>query len=163
MSVTLAGTGSAGTSNLATAFAILDQFTATVSGDMTAFAVYTAVAGNVKLALYSDVSGSPTNLLWSYNTSQTCSTTSGWDTLTAGGPFPKITAGTVYWLGATADTTGTLTRLASGNTRWIIANTYSTYTWPATAGAGWTTGSFTCCFAIYGTTTSGQFFQFFNY
>jgi hypothetical protein len=113
----------------------LNKFTAVASGTMTEFRVKSAVAGNVKCALYADSGGEPGALIIAMNTGQAV-TGSGWQTLSF--TPTSITNGVAYWLAICIDTAGAVTYKAGGGTYRYKVATYSTFTFPNPAGSGFT-------------------------
>jgi len=113
----------------------LTKFTAVASGTMNQFRVKSAVAGNVKCAIYADNAGEPGALITGMNTGQAV-TGSGWETLSF--TPTSITNGVAYWLAVCFDTNGAITYKAGGGTYRYKAATYSTFTFPSPAGSGFT-------------------------
>jgi hypothetical protein len=77
----------------------LAQFTAEATGAITQIRVKCASSGNIKLAIYSDISGEPGTLLGAVNTPTTVN--AGWNTITF--PSTHVDAGTKYWLARNSD------------------------------------------------------------
>ncbi len=120
-------------SQASTTYVRLIRYLASATGILSKIHLYSAVAGNVKVALYADSATSPTNLIVANNTSQACSANQ-WNNVTL--VSASITSGTYYWIGFTFDTNGVIAYNASVTTAlvWRQSNTYSTYSFPSTAG-----------------------------
>jgi hypothetical protein len=117
---------------------ILSKFAATGTGNATQFKINCSGAGNVKVAIYSDNAGQPGNLLNAVNTNTPV--VAGWNTITF--PSTALTSGTNYWLAFNSDSPIVgARRAASGNRRYVAA-TFSTFNFPASAGALATDTSF---------------------
>ncbi len=125
------------TGNEGANYFLLCKFTAVASGTMTEFRVKSAVAGNVKCAIYADNAGEPGALITSMNTGQAV-TGSGWETLTF--TPTSITNGVAYWLAVCFDTAGAVTyKNSGGGTPYRTKTaTYSSFTFPDPAGSGFT-------------------------
>jgi hypothetical protein len=114
---------------------ILSRFTATASGDMTELKVRCSAPGNVKVAIYDDSSGSPNALLRANNSSTPAS--SGWNTIPIT-PSIAVTSSTNYWLAFCSDGSIVGAKAGTGNRRFKPA-TFTSFTFPSTAGTGFTT------------------------
>jgi hypothetical protein len=133
---------------------ILCKFTAVASGNMTEFRVKSAVAGNVKCALYADNAGAPGALITAMNTGHAVAG-SGWETLDF--TSTPIVLGTVYWLAIDFDTIGAVTYKSSGGVLRYKTATYSTFSFPDPAGTGFS--SLTYYDLIAGWGTAGQTYE----
>jgi hypothetical protein len=109
---------------------LLDKFTATTTGNLNQVRVYCGSSGNVKAALYSDSSGVPGSLLAANDTGTPC--TSGWNNITVAST--PITSGTSYWLAYISDTPCVLYQTGGGTMMWR-SSTYSSFTFPSSAGS----------------------------
>jgi len=113
---------------------ILCKFTAVASGTINQFRVKSAVAGNVKCAIYADSAGEPGALITGMNTGQAV-TGSGWETLTF--TPTSITNGVAYWLAFNIDTAGAVTyKTEAGHPFRQKSATYSTFSFSNPAGTG---------------------------
>jgi hypothetical protein len=110
----------------------LAQFTAEASGTITELRVRCASGGNIKLAIYSDISGEPGNLLPNAFTNS-IPVSEGWNLI----PFPSttITAGQKYWLARNSDENILYWKSQTGANFRYRAATFSAFTFPATATA----------------------------
>jgi hypothetical protein len=134
--VQLVGTASTYAYNAASALFTLQRYTAIATGLGTSFKVRCRVAGNVKVAVYENNAGEPGALITAMDTGQAVSV--GWNTLTFNNS--AIISGNPYWLAFCSDTAGAVAYTTTGNTYVRTkAATYSTFTFPNPAGAGFTT------------------------
>jgi hypothetical protein len=133
----LVGSATVGVNNAGANNIIFCKFTALATGTVSQIKVYSLVAGNAKISVYNDNAGEPGNKLTGNNTGQAC--VIGWNVLTiADTPVVKDTP---YWLGVIVDTTGTASSNNSAGTIRYKAQTYAGFTWPASAGTGYTGGT----------------------
>ena len=136
MAFVLVGSASAPISNTLTSnYVWYSKFTAIASGRLTEYRVTCDASMNVKVAIYSDNAGSPGSRL-AYNDSSQA-VISGINTLTISSI--NIASGTVYWVAIIADASYNVGRYATtggiGRFKYAI---YTTFSWPATAGTGFT-------------------------
>ncbi len=123
-------------SNEGAGYFCLTKFTATQTGTMARFRVKSAVAGNIKCALYTDSAGSPDALITAMDTGQAV-TGSGWEMIKFTPTL--ITSGTVYWLAFNIGTNGAIKyNNTAGKTTWYKAVAYAGFTFPNPVGAGFT-------------------------
>jgi hypothetical protein len=130
----IAGTGVHGGNYL-----VVQRFQAEQTGSMTIFKIKCATGGNVKVAIYDDSSGQPGNLRAAVDTSTPVIV--GWNSINISSP-PTITAGNYYWLAVNSDANIVLRPQTTGSgTYGYKAATYSTFSFPASAGSDFTSGS----------------------
>jgi C1A family cysteine protease len=115
---------------------ILDRFAANSTGSIASIKVKCGASGNVKVAIYADSSGSPGALLNAVNTGT--AVTTGWNTISI--PSTAVTAGTYYWLAYIMDTSCVNYKIEGSTARWFKTVSYSGFTFPSSAGSGFTTG-----------------------
>ncbi|MDP2402196.1 MAG: putative Ig domain-containing protein, partial [Actinomycetota bacterium] len=114
---------------------IMDRWTATESGSLSEVRVKCGASGNVKVALYADVSGSPGQLLAANHSGR--AVVSGWNTLTLSEPV-LVEAGTNYWLAFNSSASAVNLRHAPGSGARIRYKSFSySNEFPATAGGGY--------------------------
>lgn len=124
------------------------KFTCEATGKVIEFRTYGTVNGNVKVAIYSDNAGEPGDRLV-YNDSSQPVTADQWNSLSI--PELSVTKDTVYWLAAAIDTNDCIGKSAtSGGTGRYKSITYSSWTWPATAGSGFNNSTSIFCLAAWG-------------
>ncbi|MBM3172516.1 MAG: hypothetical protein FJZ85_02165 [Chloroflexi bacterium] len=111
---------------------LLSRFTADKDGKIDTFRINCSGKGKVKVALYADNVGFPDAMLGAVNDS--ISVDSGWNNV----PFPEtnLTAGTDYWLAANSDSA--IIRYNTSGPSKTKSATYSSFTFPEYAGAGFT-------------------------
>jgi hypothetical protein len=111
----------------------LAQFTAEASGGLTEIKVRCASSGSIKLAIYSDNSGEPGELLSNAFTDST-PVIAGWNTI----PFPTtpITAGQKYWLARNSDGNILYYQTQPGAHFRYKAAASSGFSFPSSAGGG---------------------------
>jgi len=128
----------------------LGQFTAEASGDITELRVRCASSGNIKLAIYSDNGGEPGNLLPGAFTNST-PVVAGWNTI----PFPTttITTGQKYWLARNSDGNILYWQAQPGALFRYRAAPFSGFSFPGSAGIGFTSDQVYHLIAGWGTTT----------
>ena len=114
---------------------LLESFTATANGSLTAIKVKTGGSSNVKVAVYADSNGSPSTLLAAVNTDSPVVT--GWNSISIS-PAVSVTSGTNYWLSVVSSAYNICYMASSSSSVWKTV-TYSTWTYPSTPGSGWTT------------------------
>jgi len=130
----LVGTDSAGTGTHGANYVCYTKFTAAGTGIITELKVYALATGHVKVAIYSDNSGEPGDKITGNDSSQAI-IADQWNTLTIANT--NIVKDTPCWLGVIGDTDGaTSWRALSGVIRRYKAATYSSFTWPSSAGSG---------------------------
>jgi hypothetical protein len=113
-------------------YLVMSKFTASSPGNMTQFKVWCAGSGNIKVAIYDDNAGQPGNLENQVNTGTHVD--SGWNIIAI--PSTVLTSGTNYWLAFCSD--NTIVGAKPGGTRYYKPATYSSFTFPSTAGTGFT-------------------------
>ena len=125
------------------------KYIATATGTLIGLEVYSQVAGNIKLAIYSDNGGVPSTRL-AYGT--IACLTNQWNQLT--GLSVSITNGTAYWLCEIADTAGTESFTSSSGSfiRNYKSATYSSYSFASSwdGPSGYTSDSGTGAYSIDG-------------
>lgn len=122
----------------------LERFQAVKSGTLKSIRVYLdGGSAGVKVALYSDNSGSPNALL----VSATASCVNGWNTISVSDV--SIVSGTYYWIGHITDDYR-LPAYNSGGTAKYKSATYSTFSFPDPAGTGFTNDTWTFAHAGWG-------------
>jgi hypothetical protein len=116
-------------------YLLLDKFTAEATGSLSQIKIKAGAAGNVKVAIYSDVSGSPGSLLSAVNTGT--SVTTGWNNISI--TTTTITSGTAYWLALISDSY-CMSYKSTGGTGRYKAVSYSSFTFPTTTSglSSWT-------------------------
>ncbi|MCJ7653997.1 MAG: hypothetical protein MUO97_01645 [Dehalococcoidia bacterium] len=125
---------------------VLGKFIASPTGYITEIKLMCFDSGNVKVAIYSDCNGEPGTLLNKVDTST--AVVSGWNTITF--PATNVTADTAYWLAFNSDATIVGYSGLTGTCRYKAAS-YSTFTFPSSAGIGLTSFQFLLLQAGYGT------------
>ena len=127
----------------------LERFQAVKSGTLKSIRVYLdGGSAGVKVALYSDNSGSPNALL----VSATAACTTGWNTINVSDV--SIVSGTYYWIGHITDNYY-LPAYNSGGTALYKAASYSSFTFPNPAGTGFTKDTWTFAHAGWGAESAG--------
>ena len=111
----------------------LYRFQATTAGNVTTFKFKASASGHVKVAIYSDSAGEPGTLLNAVNTST--AVVAGWNDITI--PSTAVVSGTYYWLSYSSDAAIGYYQSATGTMRYKTY-TYSSFTFPASAGTGFT-------------------------
>jgi len=112
----------------------LDRWTATVSGTVQNIKIKCGTSGNVKVAIYADINGSPGVLLNAINTNT--SVNAGWNEIAI--PTTSIIAGTDYWLAAISDANCIQYTSQAGSVQKYKPAIYSTFNFPNSAGSGFT-------------------------
>jgi len=143
----LIGTSSTGDQGASANYFRLTLFQALATGKITEFRVYSLNSGNVKCALYVDNDGEPGALITAMNTGQAV-TGGQWNTLTF--TETPVTKDTYYWLAECFDTLSAIHTLVGSGTFRYKAGTYSTFTFPESAGSGFSAGNQTDCVAGWG-------------
>lgn len=112
------------------------------------FYIYSHNAGKIKLAVYADDNGTPTTRI-SRADEFTASATS-WNTIPADRVYININQ--YYWIASIVDTYATASgRYLTTYTYMYKAQTYSGFTFPESAGSGYTTfAGYTISMALYG-------------
>jgi len=103
--------------------------------------IYASGSGNVKVAIYSDSSGSPSSRLYT----ATAAVVAGWNDIEIG-PL-DVTQNTYYWLAFNSDS-AIISYASSGGTEKHKSATYSSYAFPSTADSGLSSGTtltLICC------------------
>lgn len=125
------GTGDCGANNVAYC-----KFTAVASGTVSEIHVYARANGHVKVAIYSDSSNAPGSRITGNDTSQAV-TANQWNSLTIANT--NVIKDTPYWLGLICDTDGAASWLIDfGGRAAYKAATFNGFTWPDSAGSGFT-------------------------
>jgi hypothetical protein len=115
---------------------VLQRFQAEQSGTMDVFKIKCSGSGNVKVAVYSDSSGTPGTLAAAVNTSTPVA--ADWNSIDFTSP-PSIIAGDYYWLAVNSDASIVLRPATTGTgTYRYKASTYSSFNFPSSAGTGFT-------------------------
>jgi phosphotransferase system IIB component len=117
-------------------FLVLDRWPAVLTANVTQIRVKCTTTGNVKVALYTDNSGSPGTLINANNTGAAVIT--GWNNITI--PSTAVISGTNYWIAYNSTTNCVGYYSSPGGGAVFRALSYST-DFPALAGAGFTTSS----------------------
>jgi hypothetical protein len=130
----LIGSSTDGVSTMAGDYVLYAKFTAEATGKVTQIKVYSMVAGNAKISLYADNGGEPGNEITGNDSSQACSV--GWNTLTIA--ETDVVKDTPYWIGVIVDTTGAASYAGLTGIARFKAATFAGFTWPASAGSGFT-------------------------
>jgi len=126
----------------------MDRFAAAAVGNVSQIMVKCTNDGSLKVALYSDSSGSPGSALNANNTST--AVVAGWNTISI--PSTPVTAGTYYWIAFNSSPSCVGFAPSSGGTVLYKALDYSS-SFPDTAGTGFnTTANCHCLTAGYGST-----------
>jgi hypothetical protein len=107
----LIGTDTAGTSSVLAGKLILGRFQATATGNVTQIRVYSKASGKVKVAIYRDNDGQPSDLLSANNTA-TPVVGGQWNTIPIGST--SITQNTYYWLAVANNVKGATSYSAAG-------------------------------------------------
>jgi parallel beta-helix repeat protein len=121
-------TGAAGANYL-----LMDSFAAVASGNVIQIRVKCTTAGSVKVALYTDISGSPGTLINANNTGTVVSP--GWNNITI--PSTAVIMGTNYWIAYNSSSTCVGYTPFPGGAILYRSFAYST-DFPASAGTGFT-------------------------
>jgi hypothetical protein len=87
------------------------------------------------VAIYSDSSGNPSTLLAANNTDT--AVTAGWNNITISST--TVTSGTYYWLAVVSSAYNICYMATSGASCLYQPVTYSSWTYPSSAGSGWAT------------------------
>jgi hypothetical protein len=125
---------------------VYDKFTALATGKITEFKVYAGESGHVKVAIYADNSGEPGDKINGNDSSQ--AVVAGWNTLSIS--ETAITKDTVYWLAVCTETAASARNNTNTGTLRYKDVTFSTWTWPASAGSGFNNASVEMCYAGWG-------------
>ena len=123
----LVGSNTNGVSVRPDDYVYLAKFTAIATGNAVEIRVYSLASGNVKVAIYADLAGTPAALLRANNTGQAV-TLNQWNTLTI--PSTEILTGTVYWVGTICDTDDALSYAGTAGTSLIKNIAYAGFTFP---------------------------------
>jgi hypothetical protein len=143
----LIGSVTDGTNSTAASYFTLAKFTAVATGIVSEIHIYSLASGNVKLAIYEDVSGEPSTLITASNTGQAV-IANQWNTLDIGNT--NIIKDNVYWIACNSDTTGATCRSTGIGTQRYRSATYATFTFPDPAGSGFSSASYEYCRAGWG-------------
>jgi hypothetical protein len=122
---------------VAAGYLLMDRFAAVSSGNVTQIRVKCTGAGSVKVALYTDVSGSPGSLIVANNAG--VSVVAGWNVISLPTPTP-VTAGTYYWIAYNSSAACVGPTVVPGASILYRALAYSS-DFPASAGTGFTTAA----------------------
>jgi hypothetical protein len=125
---------------------VYDKFTALATGKITELKVYAGESGHVKVAIYADNSGEPGDKINGNDSSQ--AVVAGWNTLSIS--ETAITKDTVYWLAVCTETVASARNNNNAGVLRYKDVTYSTWTWPASAGTGLSTSTAEMCYAGWG-------------
>lgn len=149
--VILVGTNSNGTGSMQSDYVTYSKFTAVATGTVTEFKVYSLANGNCKVAIYDDNAGEPGDKITGNDSSQAV-TLNQWNTLVIADT--PVVENTVYWLGVINSVEGADSWLYNvGGVRRYKVATYSTFTWPSSAGTGFSsTADYDEALAGWGTT-----------
>jgi hypothetical protein len=129
----LIGADDATATSVGTNLTLVARFQAVATGAITEFKIKCTAAGQAKVAIYADSSGSPGARLVYNNTAQ--NVVVGWNTLSI--PELEVIEGTYYWLALRNDASGVSCCNASvaGTQKYNQGGTFSTFTWPDPAGS----------------------------
>jgi hypothetical protein len=117
--------------NIGTNNAVWNKWAAISTGSVTQIRVKCNNSGNVKVAIYTDSSGNPGALLNAVNASTPVS--AGWNNISI--TATPVISGISYWLAYVEDSGCVAYQLATGVPRkFSTGHTYSTFSWPSTAG-----------------------------
>jgi len=126
---------SVATSTTSPDYFILDRFAANTTGNIASIRIKCGSSGNVKVAIYADSAGSPGALLNAVNSGTSVSP--GWNSIPIAST--SVNAGTYYWVSFIMDTSCVSYRQEGNTTRWFKPVAYSGFTFPPSAGSGFTT------------------------
>ena len=107
-------------------YVMLSQAQAIETGTLNSIRVKAGYTGNAMVAIYSNVSGSPSSLLAS---SGSTALSVGWNTIAIGGSL-AITKDAYYWLGYNSDQYCVWYIEETGRPQAYKSATYSGFTWP---------------------------------
>jgi hypothetical protein len=143
----LIGTDTQYSNNSASAYIEIIKQTASVTGSVTEFHIYSAVAGNVKIGIYADNAGVPDAQL-SVNNAGTAVSAGVWNVVSI--TATPITSGAVYWLAILTDTYGCHVQDNAGT--YAVKCKSSAYAGglPSPAGAGYSNSTIFFSIAGYG-------------
>jgi hypothetical protein len=142
------GSSTIGTSTMGGGYVLYAKYTATNSGNINQIRVYSLANGHAKVAIYSDNGGEPGSKLISNDTPQAVSA-SQWNSLSLSST--ALTQGTAYWMGICIDNNGAASWVGNSGTARYIPVTYSSFTFPPTAGTGFTNTTAYMSLAGWGT------------
>jgi hypothetical protein len=116
---------------------MIQRFQAGATGSITQFRVKASASGSVKVAIYSDNNTQPYTLLNAVNTT-TAVSAGAWTSIPIAST--NVTASNYYWLAVVSDSCNLYYHSSdpTATVRWK-PSTYSTWTYPASAGSGWNT------------------------
>jgi len=114
-------------------YLLMDRFAAVAMGNVTQIRVKCTTAGSVKVALYTDSTGSPGTLINANNTG--ASVIAGWNNISI--PSTAVTLGTNYWIAFNSSVNCVGNSAFTGGALLYRAFGYST-DFPASAGTGFT-------------------------
>lgn len=144
----LVGAADVAAGSAGTGYVKYTKFTAEASGTAKEFRVKTTDnTGNVKFGIYADSGGEPGDKIVSVDTDNAITVT-GWNTFNM--PATSITSGTVYWLGVCFETTGDVGYVASGGTKRYKYQVYNGFSFPSSAGTGFSTTTTYDIIAVWG-------------
>jgi hypothetical protein len=110
----------------------LYRFQAAETGNIVTFKIKASGPGNVKAAIYADNAGEPGSLLNAVNTDSPVVT--GWNDITI--TSTPVVSGNYYWLSYVSDSAIGCYQSATGTLRYKANMTYSSFTFPSSAGTG---------------------------
>jgi hypothetical protein len=117
---------------------ILSKFIASDNGTISQIKIRCGATVHVKVAIYSDSSGVPGSLLHATDNSTAC--IPGWNTISITGT--PVISGTTYWLAFNSDASVVQAgNPGAGYTTYYRPVTYSSFSFPSSAGTGFTTQS----------------------
>jgi hypothetical protein len=126
-----------------------DRFQCTTSGSCSEFRIKVTGNVNVKVAIYSDNSGTPNTRLAKKDAGTAC--TAGWNTITLESPV-NLVVGTYYWLIVIFDANYGGYIASTGNGHKYVAKTYSGYSFPDPISESWTiSNNYISLYAGWGT------------
>ena len=136
---------------IGTACNTLCRFQAGTTGTITEFKIKCTAAGQAKVAIYADDSGSPGARLAYNNTAQ--DTVVGWNTLSI--PSLAITSSSYYWLAVANNTNGVAcyNSAVAGTVKYNSPIAFSTFSFPDSAGSFSFSWNKEMLFAGWGTTS----------
>jgi len=115
---------------------LLSRFTANNDGTIDTFKVHCSGAGNVKVAMYTDLGGLPGALVNAVDAGTGVVVAAGWNDIAF--PETSVIENTDYWLAAISSQPIIHFNNISGLSKAKGSQTYSTFTFPIDAGTGFT-------------------------
>jgi hypothetical protein len=112
-------------------YILFSKYTAVASGNITCIMVDAAIAGNIKVAIYTDNNGAPGTLLNANNNDSVL--TQGWNAIPIAST--PVVSGTVYWIAFITDThtVGWENNQSVTGIMQYLSTPYSGFTFPSSA------------------------------